>query len=110
MRISDWSSDVCSSDLADAIDAATDAATAEAAADAAEAAADAAAAVEVSDEAMEAGEAAVAAAAEEATVQEDRKSVVTGKSVAVRGNLGGRRSIKQQKRQYTHHKMWCICN
>ena len=66
-----WNSDVVEeTEAADAIDAATDAATAEAAADAAEAAADAAAAVEVSDEAMEAGEAAVAAAAEEATVQD----------------------------------------
>src|SRR3546814_5775093 len=33
-----------------------------------------------------------------ATVDPDRKSVVSGKSVAVRGDLGGRRIIKKKKK------------
>src|SRR3546814_2347575 len=70
MRISDWSSDVCSSDLARA-------------------------------EAFEAQIAALKDAKEQLSAQfseigGDRKSVVQGKSVSVRVDLGGRRIIKNK--------------
>src|SRR3546814_19598371 len=81
MRISDWSSDVCSSDLA------------------------------AGPQPLLAVAAAVAAAGQEATglrpnldfgLATDRKSVVEGKSVSVRVDLGGRRIIKQ-KTEITIH-------
>src|SRR3546814_16637179 len=114
MRISDWSSDVCSSDLAaDPIwvsaNAARDTArytrgllyvgaigilvgfaTIGAAVWAGQHAKRAA---------IEAGKSANAAiASHEAFVSADRKSVVSGKRVSVRVDIGGRRSIKQKKR------------
>src|SRR3546814_19830857 len=97
MRISDWSSDVCSSDLADLVgrtgQSLTEIVTA---------------IKKVSDIVAEIA----AASREQATgldqvntavgsmdemTQRDRKSVVEGKSVSVRVDLGGRRRIKKKK-------------
>src|SRR3546814_11935123 len=88
MRISDWSSDVCSSDLASCISFVSAAA--------------------IEDGIVERlrldrmvlpvrntrgiGKA-------QMKLNEDRKSVVEGKSVSVRVDLGGRRIIKQKKQQ-----------
>src|SRR3546814_8566353 len=73
MRISDWSSDVCSSDLLEH---------------------------PVPDPAL--------CPAAEAPVHilpvADRKSVVSGKSVSVRVDLGGRRIIKKKNNQQNTHK------
>src|SRR3546814_17730755 len=77
MRISDWSSDVCSSDLRqDALDRA------------------------VEPRRVAAGEigarGAVVRHEERVADEGDRKSVVSGKSVSVRVDLGGRRIIKKK--------------
>src|SRR3546814_18521060 len=91
MRISDWSSDVCSSDLDGRETHYFLASAGAGAAPSAGAAASAAGA------ALSAG---AAAASPSAGAAADRKSVVSGKSVSVRVDLGGRRIIKKTK----HHK------
>src|SRR3546814_14578348 len=68
MRISDWSSDVCSSDLHLDVD-----------------------------RQFHAGHHQSAAHRHLGTLPADRKSVVLGKSVSVRVDLGGRRIIKKKK-------------
>src|SRR3546814_12683885 len=115
MRISDWSSDVCSSDLYDKLDA--DLAKAMMSINAVKA-------VEIG-----AGLEAAALSGEEnademrlqgnrvaftsnraggilgviSTGQEDRKSVVSGKSVSLRVDLGGRRIIKQKNNKFENN-------
>src|SRR3546814_11945678 len=86
MRISDWSSDVCSSDLL--------------------------AVVQLEAEPRRRDDRKVPARVGRDGLQvpvhhpgrlpraEDRKSVVSGKSVSVRVDLGGRRIIKKKKQQY----------
>src|SRR3546814_19127258 len=89
MRISDWSSDVCSSDLVQVMVGAQQPVGAEAADRLGRLAHDVVADVLAQ------------RAADRDRVQdggEDRKSVVWGKSVSVRVDLGGRRIIKQKIR------------
>src|SRR3546814_16330554 len=93
MRISDWSSDVCSSDLIPA-DIAAHCPTMreqmmEHAADGSE---------ELMDKYLETGE-----LSNEEIKKGDRKSVVKGKSVSVRVDLGGRRIINQNNRTNDPH-------
>src|SRR3546814_9429298 len=88
MRISDWSSDVCSSDLRHRIGAAP---------------------VAQGEQVAEHGDRHghlqdqharhVAFQAKRPGDPEDRKSVVSGKSVSVRVDLGGCRTIKKKKKQ-----------
>src|SRR3546814_11877947 len=107
MRISDWSSDVCSSDLAILVGSGVGTGL--------QLAALAALGAAVADE----GHLAEACfdgrrrhhhvrqegrAAEIGAVG-DRKSVVEGKSVSVRVNLGGRRLIKKKIHHITKHKL-----
>src|SRR3546814_11932219 len=98
MRISDWSSDVCSSDLSSAAGLRCGFAAGDAPL------------IDGLDLALRVGGAGVSlpilAAGtrlwrDEAhvTANRDRKSVVSGKSVSVRVDLGGRRNIKKQKQQ-----------
>src|SRR3546814_21008407 len=85
MRISDWSSDVCSSDLA-------------------EPRAPLRALVGLRPGRLTGGVAVlavVAATGQEHERQQDRKSVVSGKSVSVRVDLGGRRLIKTKTTNHT---------
>src|SRR3546814_13662165 len=105
MRISDWSSDVCSSDLVRrhvAVDQrahADEGVRADAAelVDAGDAAHDHPVAdLHVPGEGGVVGEHAVAA--DLAVVGEDRKSVVEGKRVSVRVDVGGRVSIKKKNK------------
>src|SRR3546814_17854332 len=102
MRISDWSSDVCSSDLAEeSADEAHEAAVE--GAEEAEAVADTVAAEAAFDDTAEvvAGKAAdreplTTAGAVEGEDAVERKSVGEGKSVSVRVDFGGRRIIKKK--------------
>src|SRR3546814_14691577 len=107
MRISDWSSDVCSSDLVEfvgpgvigadelfrAARRAIDEARAAMAADVGEGAHDAVGAAH-EDHAF----AGIVDAVPVPGVREDRKSVEEGKSVSVRVDFGGRRIIKKKKK------------
>src|SRR3546814_18886240 len=108
MRISDWSSDVCSSDLTLARERHLYEQKVTARADYEQAQAEAAAA------AAEARRAQVAAGAANVTRdgsgaivastisgRVERTSVVKGKSVYVRVDLGGRRNIKKKRNNYT---------
>src|SRR3546814_16341940 len=101
MRISDWSSDVCSSDLHRAVRDMLAALDAEVDADdPAQQPVDAARPQGVDGEDL----VAVAAHQRDQAVQRqqgDRKSVVSGKSVSVRVDLGGRRIIKKKKNNKT---------
>src|SRR3546814_15043518 len=90
MRISDWSSDVCSSDLV----------RGEAVADRAVAVADDAIAPEMRLARGDLGGRA------ELRRRVDRKSVVEGKSVSVRVDLGGRRIIKKTNKAF--NRLGCI--
>src|SRR3546814_15291387 len=96
MRISDWSSDVCSSDLGlKGFDVATGAALAEGLAGAGEEG-------EVADE--EGAESGVGGQLGEVLGEPgagDRKSVVSGKSVSGRVDLGGRRIINKKNNSTT---------
>src|SRR3546814_17113394 len=102
MRISDWSSDVCSSDLAVAQGrggrseprGAGDEAPAAAAAAGGDARGRSAA-----HGAGPAGARRLRAREPAGAARQDRKSVVWGKSVSVRVDLGGRRIIKQKKKK-----------
>src|SRR3546814_5691549 len=76
MRISDWSSDVCSSDLVELLVELRDALEAQL---------------------RDAGK--LEWALEDFAALADRKSVVSGKSVSVRVDLGGRRIIKKKKKR-----------
>src|SRR3546814_16580151 len=101
MRISDWSSDVCSSDLTTASGHATTAGTQAAnAATSATAAATAKTNAETAETNAETAEtnAETAATLASERVQKDRKSVVAGKSVSVRVDLGGCRIIKKKNK------------
>src|SRR3546814_12358603 len=92
MRISDWSSDVCSSDLLVAVrlqDMADAAALLAGHLDV-----DLAAAPWIDDRRLAAGADQIGEVGE--ALRLDRKSVVKGKSVSVRVDLGGRRFIKKQ--------------
>src|SRR3546814_17671050 len=108
MRISDWSSDVCSSDLDQAVMRARhqrrDTPLAEKAQQL----------VQLNDEELLAGhriEITIEAVNHhdrhmflvDRLAYEDRKSVVSGKSVSVRVDLGGRRIIKNKKKQKHNH-------
>src|SRR3546814_15002160 len=93
MRISDWSSDVCSSDLS--VDDAEDGETT----------IPARKLFDIVRALPDGSKVTVAQGADKVTVQAgrsrftlDRKSVVEGKSVSVRVDLGGRRSIKQKRK------------
>src|SRR3546814_17234318 len=106
MRISDWSSDVCSSDLA-----AMGRAVAESKrADELRRKAASVGTAGISSEDPEAGEKIADTVvrleakqarmkAANAAIRKDRKSVVEGKSVSVRVDLGGSRSIKTKKKE-----------
>src|SRR3546814_3941276 len=88
MRISDWSSDVCSSDLPAALGVDMEAMRARRRQP-----------VEIGDQqqalrCVAGGDGAKVAA--DAIGREDRKSVVEGKSVSVRVDLGGRSNIKKK--------------
>src|SRR3546814_19635978 len=107
MRISDWSSDVCSSDLPDEV------LDAERFGVGLHPVGDFPAQVEgrsLGGHADGVAEGAVAGAAQGvlgglARARGDRKSVVSGKSVSVRVDLGGRRIIKKKmKTKYEEHK------
>src|SRR3546814_5146220 len=98
MRISDWSSDVCSSDLRGSGAVAMGAVVA-AAAGVRGARRDLARAVRSFAAAGDAGPAPARPA------RGDRKSVAQGKRVSVRVDLGGRRSIK--KIQQIQKNIWC---
>src|SRR3546814_19444509 len=87
MRISDWSSDVCSSDLAEEGEAAP----------ARAGILDRARRGDLAHMAARQGHARRDARAARRRLGRDRKSVVEGKSVSVRVDLGGRRSIKKKK-------------
>src|SRR3546814_20162181 len=90
MRISDWSSDVCSSDLSLRFRLAR------------EAKAVPATSAAFAEHAAEAASNALKSALPKGAAQ-DRKSVVEGKSVSVRVDLGGRRIIQQNNTQYYYH-------
>src|SRR3546814_12562997 len=94
MRISDWSSDVCSSDLRQVVRAYAVLGERQQRLGyqlrAEERAADA--------DVHHVGDGLVAEAAPQVVVDADRKSVVSGKSVSVRVDLGGRRLIKKIKK------------
>src|SRR3546814_18769320 len=98
MRISDWSSDVCSSDLASGNDPRSPRN-----ATIPRRRADAARVRNTRPRSWSgcartgAGAAGIAAKARPASRREDRKSVVEGKSGSVRVDLGGRRIIKKKK-------------
>src|SRR3546814_14718116 len=79
MRISDWSSDVCSSDLSGSSSPAMAPTSAE----------------------RSSGFICMNEGTEVAAPVTDRKSVVKGKSVSVRVDLGGRRIIKKKKDEDT---------
>src|SRR3546814_12635910 len=110
MRISDWSSDVCSSDL-DPLDGETRSYP-----DIAKHLHEEGVGwVAIGDENMGEGSSREHAAMEPrfrngkvilarsfARIHEDRKSVVSGKRVSVRVDLGGRRIIKKKYRKHTH--------
>src|SRR3546814_10970530 len=91
MRISDWSSDVCSSDLRNARRVLADQSRSAA-----------------SRRASSIGVAVPTKArtsptrSAESAEKRDRKSVVEGKSVSVRVDLGGRRIIKKQNKNKIH--------
>src|SRR3546814_11955760 len=85
MRISDWSSDVCSSDLNSALVLDVGLSTAMD---------DVAAAREIAEHVVGLGHRKIA------IILGDRKSVVLGKSVSVRVDLGGRRTIKKKNTNY----------
>src|SRR3546814_12668225 len=92
MRISDWSSDVCSSDLLEELaedGGGTDHDRAPSFS--------ASATTAGSSVARPASRPRLSAASSEQPRLRDRKSVVSGKSVSVRVDLGGRRIIKQKK-------------
>src|SRR3546814_21121953 len=93
MRISDWSSDVCSSDLAPRASPPRDGHADRCWADG-------------SRHPQRAGAQCVAARDRDRAARRDRKSVVSGKSVSVRVDLGGRRIItkKTTKEQKTYSK------
>src|SRR3546814_12744583 len=94
MRISDWSSDVCSSDLCGA-------ARRERAGRAGDAAGGGAAAhLRRGIDRGRAGRGQAARGGQPAAAGGDRKSVVEGKSVSVRVDLGGRRIIKKKNITY----------
>src|SRR3546814_11476676 len=103
MRISDWSSDVCSSDLASSSSASTFSTTSAAHGSAGTApfgpcAPSSTATVSASREktsAMRSSDASVRRSARSGGG--DRKSVVWGKSVSVRVDLGGRRFLSKKK-------------
>src|SRR3546814_17312324 len=95
MRISDWSSDVCSSDLR------TDPTRRLDAGDPTEAVLDVPG--DPADGTLPAHRPAGRGLDDALGCRQDRKSVVSGKSVSVRVDLGGRRIIKKQKQtRYTH--------
>src|SRR3546814_18071485 len=97
MRISDWSSDVCSSDLDVDVH---ELAVLGVDLDGARVAVGPAVADAEHEVGPEKGGVAVAVAglqADHAGHQRDRKRVVSGKSVSVRVDLGGRRFIKKKK-------------
>src|SRR3546814_19728080 len=114
MRISDWSSDVCASDLGPgggdglAVDLVHHVAAGEDAGHAGARAAgldlDIAVAVELEMTLEQVGRGRMADGDEAALDIEagDRKSVVEGKSVSVRVDLGGRRIIKTKKKTTSH--------
>src|SRR3546814_19804642 len=83
MRISDWSSDVCSSDLDGLAQSGLP---------------DAGGARWLLGQRAGPDALVVARARGRGQHQRDRKSVVEGKSVSVRGDLGGRRIIKKKKK------------
>src|SRR3546814_19333886 len=84
MRISDWSSDVCSSDLRPLSDDELDDLLSE-----------------LQKRQKRARAESQFGTADEAVIAADRKSVVEGKSVSVRVDLGGRRILKKKKKQVT---------
>src|SRR3546814_13006917 len=96
MRISDWSSDVCSSDLPWSSHASSSRAMVGRACAPARAGQ------------RQVGERTLAVTAVAAVEQHwgapDRKSVVEGKSVSVRVDLGGRRNIKKKTQQSQTHE------
>src|SRR3546814_21072084 len=103
MRISDWSSDVCSSDLSEDDRKASIAAVADGTVDVITSSHDPRG---PEDKRLPFADAAPGMAGAETLlalslnlVREDRKSVVEGKSVSVRVDLGGRRIITQTNNQ-----------
>src|SRR3546814_19505484 len=98
MRISDWSSDVCSSDLPDREPQMTDFSGFDVLSEKA-AVADADRVQLLDPELLYPDPENVRSAIDEATIDEiDRKSVVEGKSVSVRVELGGRRIMKKKNK------------
>src|SRR3546814_11255775 len=101
MRISDWSADVCSSDRVDQVDPAF--VVIDAAGRAGDRAADLVADRHATERAVRdavgggAGDRAAVHQLRRSTHIGDRKSVAEGKSVSVRVDLGGRRSLKKKK-------------
>src|SRR3546814_15239520 len=107
MRISDWSSDVCSSDLREwqsRRDRLADVPSAEPGLDLHDRAQQPDRAPET-DQLQRAAAALPRPGADHANPPGDRQSVVQGKTVSVRVNLGGRRIINKQKRQKQHNNI-----
>src|SRR3546814_14761314 len=106
MRISDWSSDVCSSDLGGTKELLTNALRTCLWVDDGEV--DQAIGIAPLGRIIEAcriyREGAGRDAQKEARKPQDRKSVVEGKSVSVRVDLGGRRIIKKKKRMREEYR------
>src|SRR3546814_11546320 len=99
MRISDWSSDVCSSDLPDVAAATLETDAAAARASAADSLPDPEAMIEFNNNTWPGSAWSNQDSNRTYKIEQrlDRKSVVSGKSVSVRVDLGGRRIIKKKR-------------